>query len=389
MVCTLHLVEKVLHNVLEDKSIIGPSKKVGYSSETGDQIAQKNLKSLEIADFSQIEVNNFPDFSSIERKTSLTNDQDYLYMICQAIRTKDEEYIELVKKYEPGTMGHARWLTTGSRNCRVYISEKDPDQGLVAAVQTTVAVYAPVFFNIKKSPGFASGPKIFFEIVQRTRDNEDLPVHVKEIIYRTLTTNSFFAHPENILVAMLLDSDQQIRKLGIEYVLLARINLNKKKEADQGKKKRNPRTEKTKLAQQAKEQFKFRTFKHPSSSKKEGEIHLNFEAKCYYELVDLDQNIYEPPITMGLTKEELENFTIPPIPNNSQCVEFFVQEVYKEATNVSSDDRRNGNVLIKDFYRKNKMGDVKTVSTFEGKKFALPKGFRPMIMKFFPEINYN
>jgi hypothetical protein len=272
------------------------------------------------------------------------------------------------------------------------ISEEEPDERLKIATRIVVQIYAPVYFEIKKSPGFGSGPKIYFEIVRRMNIC-DLPESVKENIRKTLTTNSFWIHPENILVAMLLDQDEINR--GVKYVLKARENLQEQKEdqarqnKEKPKKKGRARTSKKAKDEDRINSFSFRIFKHPANSDKQGEMLINFEAYAYWKLVDLDANTFEPPITMGLSREELENFSIPAIPNNSQCVEFYVQQVYKEALKVSTDDRRNGNVLIKDFYRKNKMSDFKTVHSSNGKIFNFEKGFRQKINMYFPGINYN
>jgi hypothetical protein len=96
----------------------------------------------------------------------------------------------------------------------------------------------------------------------------------------------------------------------------------------------------------------------------------------------LETNIHEPPITMGLSKEQLEHFQVPKVPNNTQCVEFFVQEVNKQTLQVSTDDARNANVLINDYSRKNRENHAKKV-------FDLPNNANALIKHYFPQIKNN
>ena len=92
-----------------------------------------------------------------------------------------------------------------------------------------------------------------------------------------------------------------------------------------------------------------RPFVKPTSN---NEFQLNFKASHFWNMVDLEDNIFEPPMTVGFTLEQLERFTIPNLSNHSQIVEHYVQDVCQEAQHSSSDDDRNANVLILAFYRK-------------------------------------
>lgn len=107
---------------------------------------------------------------------------------------------------------------------------------------------------------------------------------IKNIIDPVIQRNGYFAHPENILLAMIADERQHIRELALKRVLKFKVNsipaLNE-----------------------------IRIFKVPI---------INFDAKDYTELIDWQlPNLTVPPLLKNLSCENLKNMigNIPEIVN--------------------------------------------------------------------------
>ncbi|GBN59571.1 hypothetical protein AVEN_119970-1 [Araneus ventricosus] len=97
-----------------------------------------------------------------------------------------------------------------------------------------------------------------------------LPDNTKQIIYKIFSNNAYFAHPEHLLLTMLLDSRKHIRELAVKRLLGAR---DKKTKNSGG----------------------VRFLKLPK---------LNFEAADYIDLIDWSNCVVtEPPLTMNIKDE--------------------------------------------------------------------------------------
>ncbi|KAK4881136.1 hypothetical protein RN001_004455 [Aquatica leii] len=131
---------------------------------------------MPVVNFENIEV-TLPDVSVEE----LSTDQRYLYEICSGI-SKGIILLSLSKK-DPGKMSHARWLTMANRILRLYVSTEFPSTNLKVLTKYVIRVYAFAWFNIK---------------------------------------TKYFAHPENILLAMLADGWKHMRELGLHRILKCR-----------------------------------------------------------------------------------------------------------------------------------------------------------------------
>ena len=86
--------------------------------------------------------------------------------------------------------------------------------------------------------------------------------------------NAYFAHSENILIAMLHDSDENIRKIAVEKII--------------------------KLRSEVSNDSYVRKFKVPN---------LNFEANNYHSLITWE-NATKPPLTKRLSNAELADFVL-------------------------------------------------------------------------------
>ncbi|KAG7313490.1 hypothetical protein JYU34_000625 [Plutella xylostella] len=121
----------------------------------------------------------------------------------------------------PGKMAHSRWLTTANRILRLYVATPNPSPELIILTEYVVKVYAPVWFYIKKDSSFKQGPTHVYKLIELSRC---LSSDVKQIIDPVIQRNAFFAHPENLLLAMLFDNRPHIRELGLRRIIATRKN---------------------------------------------------------------------------------------------------------------------------------------------------------------------
>ncbi|KAK0040162.1 hypothetical protein Bpfe_030409 [Biomphalaria pfeifferi] len=118
-----------------------------------------------------------------------------------------------------GKMAHSRWLTTANRILRLYISQQNPTHSLQMLATYIMQVYTPVWFAIKSKPSCVDGTKHIWLTVHLSRS---LPTEVKNIIDPVIQRNAYFAHPENLLIAMVTDDRDHIKQLGLRRILKVR-----------------------------------------------------------------------------------------------------------------------------------------------------------------------
>lgn len=101
-----------------------------------------------------------------------------------------------------------------------------------------------------------------------------LPIEETKIVDVVIDRNSYFAHPENVLIAMLFDKDKNVRKLTAERILAVRKSQKQKKNG-------------------------IKRFIKPK---------INFETVNYFDLIDWTKCIItEPPLTSKFTDVDLES----------------------------------------------------------------------------------
>ena len=79
-----------------------------------------------------------------------------------------------------------------------------------------VRVCFPTWFDKKRNNKLTYGSKNFFNLVQRITQLSKK--EVKHIALQNVQKNAFFAHPENILLAMLEDDNKDVRKQAVSRV---------------------------------------------------------------------------------------------------------------------------------------------------------------------------
>ena len=255
VVCGLHLNELVFWHVLlsVDGVTKGPDSLSGPIGSTLTVVSFKALTS---------KVPVLPD-TVVE---DLSRDQLLAYRYAFAIKTGAMP--EDLVGQTIGPMVTSRWITTGTRILCKYTRTSRPSKHLVKLVQLVLNVYLPGFFLFKCSPHIQMGALNFFQLLELTRD---LDKNEMIIAQNVLQDNSYWAHTENIVIALLADEREEIRRMGVLRIMKARRE--------------------------------FDVSNHP---RKFIPPKVDFKAKNYFDMVDWNSEpCTEPPLTMEYSAKEI------------------------------------------------------------------------------------
>jgi hypothetical protein len=237
----------------------------------------------------------------------LSNDQKNLLDLCFAIKSGTVD--ESLARRKLGPLCHSRWLTLAVRVLRLYVSTVNPSQKLRILVEYIMFVYAPCWFDIKRDQNCCQGPMHFFTMLQRAKLH--VPANKFHIIADVLQRNNYFCHPENLLLAMLISTDEIIRDFAIEKILKARDSVSKF-------------------------EGQVRPYIKPQ---------VNFEASNFTELIDWDkEEITEPPLCKGLNEDQLRNFIAPDFLCHTQGTERLIRLVTTASARVFGQEHRDRQV---------------------------------------------
>jgi hypothetical protein len=323
-ICLLHANELPLRKLLNtlDGNTSGPNSFTGLIGKL-----LHTAEKLDIVKFKPIK-SNLP--SDLLRE-ELSKDQLYLYDISMAISRGAVSL--LLASYKPGPVVHSRWLTTANRILRLYVSTKKPSQNLVLIVTFIMKVYGPMWFKIKFHPYCFNGAGHLYEMVHLIRY---MGLKEKETVQKVIQNNAYFAHPENLLIAMLSDNKLSIRKFAYNKVIEARRNAPTNT---------------------------LRQFIPPI---------LNFNANNYTELIDWNQiDVTEPPMIKHIPDKDLKILIIQNsfkqnvqmYPCHTQATERCIKLVTQASQAVCSKRRRDGFIRVTIESRK-KMKTFNTKSEF-------------------------
>lgn len=326
IICMLHLNERTFGNILED--IDGTT--TGPTSHSGKIMQSIQLCHLKpVVDFVPITFGEMPPNMDAAR---LTNDQKYLLRIATMVDSGivDENLMTLC----PGPINNSRWMTSASRILRQYVSEINPSTSLVLLAKYVMCVYIPVWFQTKIQPFWYHGSKHFFHLLKYTRTHT--PALLSSVT-DTLLNNSFYAHPENLLLAMISDESESVRQKAYTKIIECRRSSN---------------------------DF-LRTFYRPT------EVQMNLDCEVYHELIHWTKlDITEPPITKQFSLSQLRAFkrskdiiNIPPIPSHTQSCEHHIQALSDSVVAVAGVESQEGHLRNTIRHRK-KMGIFNTKSNY-------------------------
>ena len=321
IICLLHTNELPLRHLMKelDRGTSGPEHFAGM---IGKQLP--NCEQLDIVNFTAIPA---PEIKTDEK--DLSCDQKYLLNMFKAV-TNGSASTQLASQ-KPGPLNHSRWLTTACRILRLYVATSEPSSVLLDLVRYIMNLYVPVWFSIKRRNSCSDGARHFFKLLNFSQSQAK---RVRDIVNKVLQRNAFFAHPENILLAMLLDKDEHIRELGWRRILKSRIDSSKER----------------------------RTFIVPK---------LLFDSNRYYGMIDWQcTGVSEPPLVHDISSAVIENNIklrilpkklFPILPCHTQAVERSVKLVTEASGCLVNSSERDGYILAK-------LDSRKKIPQFESKK---------------------
>ena len=293
--CLLHYIELPLGKLitLHAGPTKGPDSRSGVLGE-----ALTNLKQKPMVKFKPIS-GKVPE--DIDSELLTNQDQKYFYLLAIGIQKGYKYLLDLIGEMPnlPSKQHNARWLNDAAAIEYEYITTEDPSPSLIRLVTIVLNWYGPLFFAIKKEPNVSMGAIHFYNSIALSREFTTVEkVEVDECIKR----NSFFAHPEFILISGLCHGTPEERMKCAKMIIAAR----------------------------SKPKLKNRKFKAPGICGK-----LNLNANSFMEMVDLTSirnksYVTDPPLLRLYDNDALIEFAkngnliLPNIPchsvNNERCV---------------------------------------------------------------------
>ncbi|KAE8739810.1 hypothetical protein FOCC_FOCC014702 [Frankliniella occidentalis] len=301
-VCLLHFNELLLKHMME--SVDGPTNGPrAYKGPIGQLLPTCHL--LPVVDFSAIYVElpppDVPDLSS---------DQAYLLQMAHSVAkgTVPPNVADL----QPGPLNHARWLTLACRIMRLYVATEAPSGSLVTLATFVMQVYVPQWFDIKRRPSCTDGARHIFKAIERSRY---LPAPYICIVNKVIQTNAFFAHQENVVLAMLFDENEETRLKAASIIIAGRRYQDRTPD----------------------DQRKFRVPK------------VNFSATSYTDMITWPSRPTEPPLLRFYSDEEIREIAMSRqqpsffgLPCHTQAVERGVKIVTEASAAVCGEKSREG-----------------------------------------------
>ena len=307
-ICLLHHLERPWLNLFlrVDGRSLGPDT---FEGPLG-KIIGGEVHKLPVVDFLPINCPGFPQIAASELKKLSKDQQDFYHLCaCAIIGVCPPNIANLIL----GLLSLYRWLTFGSRVLRLYISTPDPSDELQILANYAVQVYGHTWFEAKWDFNISQGPKHLFNEIQR--QNKYCNRETLETVRRFTQINGYFANEENILLYMLASPDPELREKAIGHIIRIRETPQKK------------------LRKNAKK--KIRKFVIPD---------INFDSKSVETMVDMSKASSEPPLTINLTMEQLQEIITVPFSVEFERAEKGTTESVKQVTGV---DRQDGYTLNK------------------------------------------
>ena len=166
-----------------------------------------------------------------------------------------------------------------------------------------------MWFAIRQSSSCDFGSRNLFRSIELLRQRTQATV--RPVIQR----NGYWAHPEQLLLAMVADDDGVVREQAIHHISAAREKLTEE----------------------------LRVFAIPP---------IKFEAGSYVNMISWCGPITQPPLLRDMSDSELQNIAIAPIavspyPVHTQAVERAVRTVTETCLAVVGEEARHGLITAK------------------------------------------
>lgn len=157
----------------------------------------------------------------LDDEHELSPDALYLYKMSKAIYNGAVP-LDLANM-KPGPIAHSRGLTKANRILRLYVSTNKPSENLRTLTIYIIRVYVPMYFNVKYYSSVVHGSALFCKFIQWTRYLEP---NLRDVLDGVIQNNSYYAHPENILLTMLFDDRKALRDRAINRILYYRDKMH-------------------------------------------------------------------------------------------------------------------------------------------------------------------
>ena len=316
--CTLHYIELPFKRLVTHHigKTTGPKTR---KNPLGHKVSKINENLAEVVEFEPV-----PGMlSQMDEALLVNNDQKYAFHMAMGIQLGPKYILEIFGKMPPGPgeQHNARWLKTAAAIMRLFIQMIDPPEPLRRIVSIILNWYLPLFFNIKRHPHVCFGSKHFFDSIKFARDC--MNAEEFKVAERYIKINSFWAHPESILLGAMWDDNLANRKRAVQIVIKVRSK---------------PCTSK-------------RPFTVPGER-------LNMKATSYLDMIDFNASsnreyITDPPLLRMFDDATLLSYTtqvdkklpIPDIPSHSVNNERAVQDTSKASLQVVGENRTHERIL--------------------------------------------
>jgi len=148
---------------------------------------------------------------------NLSPDQKYLYQICVAVI--DGIVPETLQCSKIRNLCHSRWLTLANRIMRIYVSLETSSkyyETIIYLVKYIVGVYYKTFAAIKYKPSLADGPLHLHNQIKYIKSEFDGDELV--LLLESVQNNCTFAHPENLIIAMMCSDNIDAMRQAINII---------------------------------------------------------------------------------------------------------------------------------------------------------------------------
>ena len=248
----------------------------------------------------------------------------------------------------------SRWNTLWSRILRLYASVAQPTFELKRIVNGIVKFSAPMWFHIKCNPLVIHGPHNTF---QSFKFLKHLSADEKKIAKKAIQRNAFFAHPDQLLLAMCADIDESVRHKAVK--MLRNLRENKKNDDEKYQCEDSDDdgfvvdedlltlTDDESMSDEN-ESFTEDTVSCDKSIRKVHVPDLKFQAHTYHSMIDWQKELRtEPPFISRLSDTELLGILetplcVPKWPNSTQAVERGIKLVAEACSAVVGQSERDG-----------------------------------------------
>lgn len=169
-----------------------------------------------VNDFEVIALENISDLDGVE----LTTDEMYLYKTSLAI-SSGVVSVHL-SNTKPGPIAHSRGLTKARRLLRLYVTTNNPSKNLKILANYIIKVYMPMYFKLKYYNSVVYGSILFYKFICWT---QCLDSNIRPIVNNVVKENAYYAHSENILLAILFNIGKKNTRFGYKNFFYITVNM--------------------------------------------------------------------------------------------------------------------------------------------------------------------